>query len=162
MAYRTTINGVEVSCDTPQELVQLVNATSRAIATPATSPAAAGLHSIRRPQPVVRTLKPPRAGSSTRFSRPNKLGMQALTVLKQHYPNELTSERLASEIGKSPNSLPIIMSSLTAWARYLRTTIGALVKRQVKYIDGRQQSVYSITQDGIKAFEKMQDERLPM
>lgn len=157
MAYRTMVGGVEVSCDTPEELVTLVKAAANiSVAARSSSPARVQL-------PTVRMVKPPRAESTTRFSRPNKLGVELLGLLKQYYPNEVTSEQLMAQMGKPSSSMPIIMSGLTAWARHSRTTIGALIDRKVKYIDGKQRSVYRITEEGLRAFQNSQGEqRLPM
>ena len=151
MALRMTIDGVEIACDTPQEVVEVLRAVKGS----------------SKPSPKVSTMQTP-VNRSTQSSRPdpglfktnegsgeprsltgNRLDV--LMALKESFPNGVSSDQLGDRIGKRRTSIPIIMVSLHTYAKKLGLSHEGLIVR-TKAERGMKGSIYKLTEKGMRTF----------
>ena len=138
MPFRVTINGLNIECDTPEELLRLTKIQS------GVSPI--GSRRRRLPHWVSSRGKTGFKGD----------GRRLLEALKKVSPKGMTSAKLAGRLGLDTNTLPAIIMGLRTRARHAGLNFNNLVKRETSFVKGRPLSTYQITEEGIKALQSQQ------
>lgn len=143
MAIRLTIDGVHVECDTPQEVAALIRAAKPREKD--VQPRTAIMKQEIHVSPFLRKELPEQ-----------KLGLQGnplefLIAMKEAFPGSVSSQQIASRLGKTLKSLPIILVGLQNYAKKHGARFDELVIR-TNPPNGEKGSSYKLTDKGLKVF----------
>ena len=139
MAIRLTIDGVRIECDTPQEVAVLLRATKPS-----------DKHVLSRPTYQPRTMNNEGLFESPEPSKFNGDYLEFLSAMKEAYPQTVSSQHIASRIGKTLRSIPIIVVGLRAFATKRGVREDVIVR--IDPPEGEKGSSYKLTERGLKIF----------
>ena len=143
MAIRLAIQGINVECDTPQEVAALIRATKLGENV---SPIRKVPSSVAMQDPGL--FKPSEVSASRTFTGSH---LEVLTCLREAFPVGVSSDQLAARIGGSRRSIPIILVSLQKYAEKQGLRLGDLIVRE-KPPRGSKGSSYRMTERGMQGF----------
>jgi hypothetical protein len=137
MPFRVTINGLNIECDTSEEL--------QALMTIQNHDRSIGAQRKRHPQWFTSRGKSEFKGNGRRL-------LEALTNV---YPKGVTSSTLAMQLGLDTNALPANIIGLRTRARHAGLNFNQLIKRQSTMEKGMPVSTYQITEEGMKKLQSL-------
>ena len=135
MAFRVLINGLNIECDTSEELHRLTNNQSHGSST----------RSRRERLPQWFTSRGKSGFKGT--------GRRLLEALTEVYPKGMTSSTLAVQLGVDTISLPANIMGLRTRAKQAGLNFNHLVKRETTVEKGMSVSIYQITEEGMKELQ---------
>lgn len=142
MAIRLSIEGVNVECDTPQEVAALIRAAKQGEKYPQPRPFLNVRPEAKRDPALFRSTEPfPFKGSFR----------EVLIAMKEAFPAGVSSDQIASRIGKTMRSIPIIMVALQTYAKKRNVRFEELIVRG-NPPNGEKGSSYRMTDKGLKEF----------
>ena len=127
MSFRVLINGLNIECDTSEELHRLTNNQSHDSST-----------------------RSRRERGKSGFKGTGRRLLEALTEV---YPKGMTSSTLAVQLGVDTISLPANIMGLRTRAKHAGLNFNHLVKRETTVEKGMSVSIYQITEEGMKELQ---------